>query len=171
MEIVIQAEKDILSGDVRAMGKDGLERLFSLFSQMEYMGSLGERFSLTEDIRDKMLSEEKAFSENYAAYQHELENILVYFLYRYFIKSTRDYAAEERLFTAVYMTLAARGLFLREYAEKGVLPDLDRRILLVKELSKEVEYDSDNMDIIYDEIQQSADTRDMLCGLCFQGDI
>ena len=32
------------------------------------------------------------------------------------------------------MTLAARGLFLREYAEKGVLPDLDRRILLVKEL-------------------------------------
>ena len=167
MEIVIQAEKDILSGDVRAMGKDGLERLFSLFSQMEYMGSLGERFSLTEDIRDKMLSEEKAFSENYAAYQHELENILVYFLYRYFIKCTRDYAAEERLFTAVYMTLAARGLFLREYAEKGVLPDLDRRILLVKELSKEVEYDSDNMDIIYDEIQQSADTRDMLCGLCF----
>ena len=171
MEIVIQAEKDILSGDVRAMGKDGLDRLFSLFSQMEYMGDLGERFSLTEDIRDKMLSAEKAFSENYAAYQHELENILVYFLYRYFIKSARDYAAEERLFSAVYMTLAARGLFLREYAEKGVLLDLDRRILLVKELSKEVEYDSDNMDIIYDEIQQSADTRDMLCGLCFQGDI
>ena len=171
MEIVIQAEKDILSGDVRALGRQGLDRLFAMFAGMEYMGDLGERFTLTEDIRDKMLAAEKAFNKDYAPYQHELENILVYFLYRYFIKCTRDYAAEERLFSAVYMTLAARGLFLREYAEKGALPDIDRRILLVKELSKEVEYDSDNMDIIYDEIQQCADTRDMLCGLCFQGDI
>ena len=64
------------------------------------------------------------------------------------------------------MTLAVRGLFLREFAENGSLPSLERRIELVKEFSKEVEYDSDNMDIIYEEIQQNADIRDILCGLC-----
>ena len=64
------------------------------------------------------------------------------------------------------MTLAVRGLFLREFAEKGSLPSLERRIELVKEFSKEVEYDSDNMDIIYEEIQQNADIRDILCGMC-----
>ena len=74
--------------------------------------------------------------------------------------------AEEYIFGAVYMTLAVRGLFLREYTENGVLPDLDRRIWLVKEFSKEVEYDSDNTEMVYTDIDECPEVRDMLCGLC-----
>ena len=127
--------------------------------------SLFVSYSISASLQ-KSMNAEAAFDREYAGFQHELENVLVYFLYRYFIKCSRDLSACERLFSAVCMTLAVRGLFLREFAEKGSLPSLERRIELVKEFSKEVEYDSDNMDIIYEEIQQNADIRDILCGLC-----
>ena len=87
-------------------------------------------------------------------------------MYRYFIKSARDLSAEERLFSAVICTLAVRTLFLREFAEKGRLPDKAERIVLVKDFSKEVEYDSDNMDIIYEQIQEGSLDRDTLAALC-----
>lgn len=165
MEIAIQAEKEISSQkpDKKALLTD----LFAVFEKMEYMSSFGGKFSLTEDTADKMLAAEKRFAAAYSEEQYELENILVYFLYRYFIKCARDYSAEERLFSAVYMTLAVRGLFLREYAENGALPGKEMRIEMVKDFSKEVEYDADNMDIIFEEIQLCPDTRDKLCGLCF----
>ena len=166
MEIVVHAQQNIKERR-KVFGKAAeLLRLFSVFGRMEYMGSLGGRFETDEKTAEKMLGAEAAFDREYAGFQHELENVLVYFLYRYFIKCSRDLSACERLFSAVCMTLAVRGLFLREFAEKGSLPSLEKRIELVKEFSKEVEYDSDNMDIIYEEIQQNADIRDILCGLC-----
>ena len=165
MEIVIQAQNDL--GKTKQAGTaEALGRLFGVFGRMEYMGSLGEKFELDAVQAEKMLAAENGFAEVYSPFEHELENVLVYFLYRYFIKCARDFSAEERLYAAVYMTLAVRALFWREYTEKGSLPDLNRRILLVKEFSKEVEYDSDNMDIIYEEIQTTPDMRDTLCSLC-----
>ena len=165
MEIVIQAQKD-MQGQSK-LRKESLSWLFSGLAGMEYMGGLKEKFVIDEDTADAMLKAESGFSGAYSPYEYELENVLVYFLYRYFIKCTRyDDMAEDYLFSAVYMTLALRGLFLREYAENGVLPDKERRIYLVKEFSKEVEYDSDNMDIIYDDISCCGDTRDKLCRLC-----
>ena len=165
MEIAIQAENEALT---QAEDKPALlMRLFSVFERMEYMGSFGDRFALTRADAEKMLGAEKGFNKEYTDLQYELENILVYFLYRYFIKCTRDFSAEERLYSAVYMTLAVRGIFLREYAENGALPDKENRIELVKDFSKEVEYDADNTDMIFEDIQQYDDVRDMLCGLCF----
>ena len=165
MEIVIQAQKDMQGQSESA--KESLSWLFSGLAGMEYMGGLKERFVIDDEVIDAMLKAESGFERDYAPFEYELENVLVYFLYRYFIKCTRyDDMAEDYLFSAVYMTLALRGLFLREYAENGVLPDKERRIYLVKEFSKEVEYDSDNMDIIYDDISYCGDTRDKLCRLC-----
>ena len=168
MEIVIQAQKDMQKTKKPGEYKNSLLWLFSVFSDMKYMGSLKERFEFDTDAAeaDAMLKAEDGFTRAYAPFEYELENVLVYFLYRYFIKCTRYFMAEEYLFGAVYMTLAVRGLFWRDYTENGVLPDLERRIFLVKEFSKEVEYDSDNMDIMYEDIVKCAHTRETMCRLC-----
>ncbi|MBQ8965458.1 flagellin lysine-N-methylase [Ruminococcus sp.] len=170
MEIVIQAQQDAAEAaksHEKGRTKEQLTKhMLHMFSSMGYMGKLGKSFDRERFSVEKILGAEKKFSGEYAPYQYELENVLVYFLYRYLIKSVRDYSAEEHLLSAVYLTLGLRWLFLKEYAESGSLPDIGRRIFLAKEFSKEVEYDSDNMDIIYDTIQQDTAVRDTLRGLC-----
>ena len=166
MEIAVQAQKDMKSHKRERAANESLKRLFAPFERMEYMGELGKKFSLNDGEAELLAGAEEGFRKLYSPLEYELENLLVYFLYRYFIKCTRDRCARERLFGAVYLTLAVRALFLREYAENGELPDRERRVLLVKEFSKEVEYDSDNMDIIYEEIQQCPAVRERLCGIC-----
>lgn len=162
MEIVIQAQKD------RHMPRsEAYSELCRIFGRMEYMGGLGERFDLTSEELAKLLSAEDEFAKSYAPFEHELENILVYFIYRYLIKSVRDMAVTERLCCAVLCVTAVRLLFLQEFAKSGELPNLERRIWLVKEFSKEIEYDADNMDIIYEEVQEGNICPDMLCGMIF----
>ena len=160
MEIIIQSQKDSHSDKAEALG-----RLCGTFSRMGYMGELGKRFDISSELAEKMLESESDLIKQYSGLEYELENVLVYFLYRYFIKSARDLSGEERLYSAVICTLAVRTLLLRAFTENGSLPTLEERIVLVKEFSKEVEYDSDNMDIIYEEIQEGRLDRDTLCGL------
>lgn len=162
MEIVAQARQD------RHMPREeAYSLLCEIFGRMEYMGSLGERFRLAPEEIGKLISAEESFAKSYAPFEHELENISVYLIYRYFIKCVRDLAVTERLFCVLLCVLAVRFLFLGEFAEKGELPDKERRIRLVKDFSKEVEYDSGNMDIIYEEAQEGRLCPDMLCGMIF----
>ncbi|MBR1862842.1 MAG: flagellin lysine-N-methylase [Ruminococcus sp.] len=146
----------------------GLGRMAEIMGKMEYLdGGFGELFSLTREDIERIAECEGRFDREYGGSSYELENLAVYFIYRYLIKAVRDYAVKERLFMAVFCTLAVRLLFLREYAENGALPDKERRCFLVKEFSKEIEYDADNMDIIYGEIQDGGLNSDILCGLIF----
>ena len=146
----------------------GLGRMAEIMGKMGYLdGGFGELFSLTREEIERIAECEGRFDREYGGSSYELENLAVYFIYRYLIKAVRDYAVKERLFMAVFCTLAVRLLFLREYAENGALPDKERRCFLVKEFSKEIEYDADNMDIIYGEIQDGGLNSDILCGLIF----
>ena len=160
MEIVIQSQNDRHTASDRA-----LRMLCGIFGRMEYMGSLGGLFERYKCRTDELAALNKKFSCEYAPYEYELENLLVYFIWRYFIKCTRDLSAAEHIFASLLCVAAVRLMFMAEYAESGELPDGGRRQLLVKEFSKEIEYDSDNMDIIYEEIQEGTADLAMLGGL------
>ncbi|MBP1532636.1 MAG: flagellin lysine-N-methylase [Ruminococcus sp.] len=160
MEIVIHSQHERHSAPERAM-----RMLCSIFERMEYMGNLGEIFTKCKGMTDKLEQCRDSFEKAYASYEHELENILVYFIWRYFIKCTRDLSAAEHIFSALICTAAVRVMFMTEFCERGELPDGKRRQWLVKEFSKEIEYDSDNMDIIYEEIQEGRADLMMLGGL------
>lgn len=148
--------------------KEACTRLLRIMGQMDYMGGeLKSLFEMDGALLDKIIENELRFDRQYEEFSYELENLAVYFVYRYLIKAVRDYAVTERLFAAVFCTLAVRLLFMREYAQNGALPDKGRRAYLIKEFSKEIEYDMDNMDIIYGEIQSGGINFDMLCGLAF----
>ncbi len=140
--------------------------MLDVLGRMEYIHpQLKELFETDDKQLEEILSKERLFDREYKDLSYELEHIAVYFIYRYLIKAVRDGAVTERLYMAVFCTLAVRLLFLKEYSEKNSLPETPRREWLIKEFSKEIEYSADNMDIIYEEIQEGCVTYSMLQGM------
>lgn len=163
MEIIAEAEDEDFDDE-----KHAYKALIAMLGRMDYMGGeLKERFDISGEMLDKIIENELRFERAYSDSRFELEHVGVYFLYRYLIKAVRDSAVTERIYSAVICTLAIRLLFMREYAEKGELPSRERRAFLMKEFSKEIEYDCDNMDIIYEAVQEGELTFEMLCGMLF----
>lgn len=164
MEIIIEGEDGYYENE-----KSAYQKLIGIFGRMEYMGGeLKKCFDITDEELDTILENERRFDRLYAGNAFETEHLGVYFIYRYLIKAVRDSAVTERLYMAILCTLAVRLLFMREYALGGKLPDAGRRAFLMKEFSKEIEYDSDNMDVIYEEIQEGTITFPMLGGMLFE---
>ena len=146
----------------------GTARICELMGKMDYIGEgLKKVFELSKEDIENILRCERSFEREYHEFSHELENLGVYYIYRYLLKAMRDSAVDERIYAAVFCVLAVRLAFLAEYAKNGTLPDLQRRIWLVKEFSKEIEYSVDNMDMIYEEIQTGKISTSMLAGLLF----
>lgn len=149
--------------------KSAYQKLIGIFGRMEYMGDeLKKCFEITDEELDAIIENERRFDRLYADSAFELEHVGVYFLYRYLIKAVRDDAVTERVYMAIFCTLAVRLLFMREFTLGAKLPDKERRAFLMKEFSKEIEYDADNMDIIYEEIQEGTVSFTMLGGMLFE---
>lgn len=163
MEIISEGEDKDYADE-----KQAYKELIRIFGRMDYMNEeLKNCFDIDEVTLDNIIENELRFDRDYSEDRFELENVGVYFLYRYLIKAVRDGAVTERIYSAIVCTLAVRLLFMRDYIVNRALPDKERRAYLMKEFSKEIEYDSDNMDIIYEEIQEGGITFDMLGGMLF----
>ena len=89
------------------------------------------------------------FRREAVRWEYEYENLLMYYLFRYFLKAvyTGDCLTPVQL--AVVSTLLTGALELAEFSKWGAIP-ADRRIALAGLYSKQVEYSEENLETLKD---------------------
>jgi lysine-N-methylase len=124
---------------------EAVKQAAGIFTGLDYIhNDLKELFEYVENNADRVASH----IHDCENVENELEHIAVYFIYRYFIKSARDYGADLRIYTAVLFTSAVRLLFAAETDRTGRFPHEKKREWIIKEFSKEIEYSPDNAEAV-----------------------
>lgn len=152
MEIVSEFEEEYGKAD-KSKKLDRYKSFLDFFQGLDYMRSdFPQALKAAEESLEEILCSERDFDRLFAQRQYEYEHIAVYFIYRYFIESVRNYDGLYGIYGGIAAVLLVRLLDISEFVRTGSLPDKDKQTLIIKEFSKEVEYSSDNADRICDEI-------------------
>ena len=91
------------------------------------------------------LDKHKQFNQYYADKVYKFENLLVYFVFRYFMKAVFDYDVSAKVKTAVVSYLMIKELFLFRWIENGQLTDEDA-VDIMHMYSKDVEHLEENIE-------------------------
>lgn len=95
----------------------------------------------------KLLRERKQFLKYYKMHVYEYERLLVYFLYRYFMKARYDGELKERISFALISTCMIQLVGVHHWLQSGELKH-KAQIDICKMYAKEIEYDEGNVDEI-----------------------
>lgn len=128
---------------------------FRVFEEMEAKD--GEWVSQVERMRKTMT--EHSYEEHLHTYmqskdycQNDYEQLMVYFIFRYFMTSVYNYGEESYVRMAVIFTLVIRDMDALRYFENGGHFTLEDRIDTARIFSKEVEHLEDNLALIREEM-------------------
>lgn len=91
------------------------------------------------------LDKHKQFNQYYEDKVYKFENLLVYFVFRYFMKAVFDYDVSAKVKTAVVSYLMIKELFLFRWIESGQLTDEDS-VDIIHMYSKDVEHLEENIE-------------------------
>ncbi len=99
--------------------------------------------------KDIYLDKYKEFNNFYKDNMYKFENILVYFVFRYFMKSVFDYDVAAKVKTAVVSYLIIKQLCVVRWIESGDLSDADI-VDISHTYSKDIEHLEENIDTLAD---------------------
>lgn len=99
--------------------------------------------------KDIYLDKYKEFKKFYKHNMYKFENILVYFVFRYFMKSVFDYDVAAKVKTAVVSYLIIKQLCVVRWIESGDLSDEDI-VDISHTYSKDIEHLEENIDTLAD---------------------
>ncbi|WP_163193084.1 flagellin lysine-N-methylase [Clostridium thermarum] len=91
------------------------------------------------------LDAHRQFDQYYKDNAYKFENLLVYFIYRYFMKAVFDYDVSAKAKTAVVSYLVIKELFIIRWIECGKLTDEDA-VDIMHMYSKDVEHLEENIE-------------------------
>jgi lysine-N-methylase len=91
------------------------------------------------------LDKHKQFDQYYEDNIYKFENLLVYFIYRYFMKAVFDYDVSAKVKTTVVSYLMIKELFLFRWIESGKFTDEDA-VDIMHMYSKDVEHLEENIE-------------------------
>ncbi len=106
-----------------------------------YIKRLSEHIAETETLISQCHTPDKTISRY-------LQNIAVYFIWRYFLKSVFDEDVFSKVWLCVVSTLFIERMFTHAYLQGEELT-LDNCSYLAKNYSKEIEYSQENLENIY----------------------
>ncbi len=101
------------------------------------------------DNKDIYLDKYKEFKNFYKDNMYKFENILVYFVFRYFMKAVFDYDVAAKVKTAVVSYLVIKQLCVIRWIESGELSDEDM-VDISHTYSKDIEHLEENIDTLAD---------------------
>lgn len=110
----------------------GLDKVLSCFSKRD------------SDI-EGYLDNHRQFEQYYKENIYKFENLLVYFIYRYFMKAVFDYDVSAKVKTAVVSYIMIKELFLFRWIESGQFTDEDA-VDIAHMYSKDVEHLEENIE-------------------------
>lgn len=102
-------------------------------------------FWQSEDDKEVYLIKHKSFNKYYEESMYKFEHILVYFIFRYFMKAVFDYDVSAKVKTAIVSYLMIKELCVVRFTEEGELTDAD--IVDVSHMySKDIEHLEENVE-------------------------
>lgn len=102
-------------------------------------------FWQSEEDKDIYLAKNKAFDKYYEDSKYKFEQILVYFIFRYFMKAVFDYDVSAKVKTAIVSYLMIKELCIVRFTEEGELTDADI-VDIAHMYSKDIEHLEENIE-------------------------
>lgn len=96
-----------------------------------------------------ILSQSSAFDRYYAGQQYEYEQLLVYFIYRYFLNGTYDGNAYSPIFFSCISVMIIHLIDVYHWMKQNNHLSFEQQIEIVKMYSKEIEYSTDNLECMW----------------------
>ncbi|WP_299994113.1 flagellin lysine-N-methylase [uncultured Clostridium sp.] len=123
-------------------------------------------FWQSEDDREIYLAKSKAFDKYYEDSIYKFEHILVYFIFRYFMKAVFDYDVSAKVKTAIVSYLMIRELALVRFTEEGDFTEEDM-IDIAHTYSKDIEHLEENIETLAEifETNEAFAVKEMLITL------
>lgn len=119
-----------------------LARLRALVPINEHWGALVQQScAVPHDAGD-------TFERETASLSYEYEHLLVYYLYRYFLKAVNDRVLLPRVQLGIFAVQCIRALEYAHWRTHGTLSQ-HARIDIIHRFSREVEHSSDNLELLY----------------------
>jgi lysine-N-methylase len=104
-------------------------------------------FWQSEDDKEVYLAKHKSFNKYYEDSMYKFEHILVYFIFRYFMKAVFDYDVSAKVKTAIVSYLMIKELCVVRFTEEGELTDAD--IVDISHMySKDIEHLEENIEAL-----------------------
>ena len=100
------------------------------------------------DAREEVyFDKHNQFNKYYEDKMYKFENLLVYFVYRYFMKAVFDYDVSAKVKTAVVSYLMIKELFVLRWMKNGKFTDEDA-VEVMHTYSKDIEHLEENIEIL-----------------------
>ncbi len=98
-----------------------------------------------EDAEELYLYNHEAFNKYYEKNNYKFEKVLVYFIFRYFMKGVFDYDVSAKVVLAVVSYLMIKELFVMRWLENGEFTDADA-VDIMHMYSKDIEHFEENLE-------------------------
>lgn len=147
----IREQLDRLSENSLDECKEALSSLLKYFQALDFLGDiLPESLKSAENHLDEIISSRDRFFNAFPQAEQQFENVLVYYIFRYFIKAVRSFDALSKLIFAVCSVLITETLSIDSWLRTESL-DFSSQIEIVKEYSKEIDYSFENTEKIFED--------------------
>ncbi|MBK1812294.1 flagellin lysine-N-methylase [Clostridium sp. YIM B02505] len=132
---------------------NNIYEFFKVFKELKHINSkdpLGlhkvlKHFWQCNSDAELYLDKHKQFNQYYKDKMYKFENLLVYFVFRYFMKAVFDYDVSAKVKTAVVSYLMIKELFVFRWMESGQVTDEDA-VDIMHMYSKDVEHLEENIE-------------------------
>lgn len=104
-------------------------------------------FWKSDDDDELYLAKHKHFNKYYEDKMYKFENLLVYFVFRYFMKAVFDYDVSAKVKTAVVSYLMIKELFVLRWIKNGEFTDEDA-VDIMHMYSKDIEHLEENIETL-----------------------
>lgn len=102
-------------------------------------------FWQSEDDKEIYLSKNESFNKYYEKSMYKFEHILVYFIFRYFMKAVFDYDISAKVKTAIVSYLMIKELAIVRFTEEGDFTEEDM-VYIAHMYSKDIEHLEENIE-------------------------
>ena len=139
-------QEELSSFTERFFEEENLEKLLSFYEKLEINDM--NWWKLLKELKKNgkdILNEMDAFLAAHGDYLTEYRNLLIYFIYRHFMKAREDNQVKERIAFVLNSICMIIVISVYEWMRKGEL-SLKDRIDVCKLYSKEIEYSEENVD-------------------------
>lgn len=157
-------DKDFIKNFINSLDKykdkkmvkyHNIEELFKVFKELKHINP-NDSLGLEEVLRcfwqsngeeQFYLDKHKGFNQYYEDNMYKFENLLVYFIFRYFMKAVFDCDVAAKVNTAVVSYLMIKELFVFRWAQNGELTAEDA-VNIMHMYSKDIEHLEENIETL-----------------------
>ena len=137
---------------------DIIHTYFNIYKDIDHINDLCPKI-LNETIRyfygngfncDFYVEKHEKFTSYYRDKEYEYEHLVVYFIFRYFMKGVYDYDVLAKVKLAIVSMIIIKELDIVRWIKNGNEFDFDDQIDLVKMYSKDIEHSEENLELLYE---------------------